>query len=281
MQKKLYFVILNALFTSIAMGATTPFNGFYGNGALGLSSAHMKDDQAINMLVIATGISTPMPNTFQNLKSHPSDTIMKGSVSGGFGLGFSKTVKNSFLYGLEGRANFENMNASFESLDSDKSPSTTDSPGVMATLYRQGQLQLKNDFDLLVKLGVLLHPNTLFYGLIGAAWGNFEVSSDASFSENIGTFLMMNGSLESNESSYQTGLMFGVGMEYLISHHFSLALEYTHTNYGNLDLTQIETAPLEVSGRLASHINSATLSFTNKFNAQTDNVSLRVTYYLT
>jgi outer membrane immunogenic protein len=73
------------------------------------------------------------------------------------------------------------------------------------------------------------HDNFLFYGFGGIAWGNIETELPA---------------WRFKDSATYVGWTAGVGVEYALSRHLSLRLEYAHVNLGdNTSYSRAETYP--------------------------------------
>jgi outer membrane immunogenic protein len=70
------------------------------------------------------------------------------------------------------------------------------------------------------KAGVVLDPRVMVYGLGGVAFGEVNDSANAF------------GFTPVSASSLKTGWVAGLGIEYMMSQHFSLGLEYRHTDLG-------------------------------------------------
>lgn len=250
MQKQYLASFIGVLFSSAAFAAGSPFSGFYASAGLGWENLQVREELLVEN--IALGIF--------DLSHSYSPILTDNSITGGIGLGYSKIIKQIFLGGLEVRANFENPEASFNTR-------FTEDPFSLGVSSKTSA-KLNNDFALLLKLGLIMYPNTLIYGLLGPTWGNFKVSSNANFF--IGE---EGGSVNKKESGYETGWLAGLGIEYLMTQNLSLAFEYTHADYGTFDSIDL-FEPVVVGG---TEVGS--LSMSNELNAKTDNVSLRLTYY--
>src|SRR4029079_1788343 len=130
------------------------------------------------------------------------------------------------IVGLEARANIESLTAKYENhghplehgLDT-------------AQLNAESEIKLKNDYSLLFKLGYILQPNTLIYGLIGPSWGYFNLYSTSNATVDLPTgglsTIPLSGSVPATDDGYQSGWLAGVGIEYLFYKNASIAIEYT------------------------------------------------------
>lgn len=261
------------LLSSAALATEPSFNGFYGSLDLGMTNSHVKDKQFYEAtLPIAPGVTIDIKNT-ANLRTKDN------SLTGGVSLGYAKTFNQIFLMGLEGRANFEDLYNAFDRTL--ETPANVPNAAIVS-IPISTHTELKNDFSLLMKLGILLQPNTLLYGVVGPAWGHFNVDSHASFSENVPGVFTFKSNDSDSESMYSTGLLFGLGMEYLVSEHISFSLEYTHVNYKKLNADNLNNIFLIDFGNTGDFepLPGSSLQYKNDIQPQTNNIVLGLTYYL-
>lgn len=249
MQKQWLTSLLCVLFSSTVLATTGPFNGFYVNGGVGGENIQVKDENRASL------------NSVVDFNVPFSPTLTDNSAILGVGIGFSNVFKQFLLVGLEGRANSEDVEVAL------LNKFTTSTPSV--TITSDNTLNLLDDFSLLVKLGLLLQPKTLIYGLVGPTWGYFKASTRA----NGNIFQIAGSGINIDDDHYQTGWLAGLGLEYLMTKQLSLAFEYTHADYGAFDSLKA-SKPIFLEG---SPIG--TLSLNNEFNVKTDSVVLRLTYY--
>lgn len=252
MQKQLAIFFITALFSQAMTASTDPFSGFYAGVGVGFENLQANDSVSLNGSV--TGVL--------NQVSPYSVNLTDESVMGGIHVGYSKVMQHMFLGGLEARANILNLKTPFDT--------NYAAQPIGFTLDSDSSLKLNYDFSLLMKLGWVMQPNALIYGLIGPTWGHFKRSSDTNFSITNPVFFLASSENDS-ESDYQIGWSAGLGFEYLITPQMSLALEYLHSDYGTLDSIDLTTVLLD------EPIGS--LSMNDAFNAKTDTMSLRFSYY--
>lgn len=263
-KKLLLFTII--FFSQITTAATAktpaqiPFTGFYGNMNFGWMNADVDLEQQYQII-----IPLSLPPVIVTHSASPE--LINNSITGGLGLGFASALKHTIIWGVEGRVNIESLTAHFDGSFNNASNNFMGNTNT--------SVKLENDFSLLFKLGYLLQPKTLIYGLIGPAWGNFNLYSSARFS--FIQQLPLSGVAAATESGYETGWLAGVGMEYLISKNASVGLEYTHTDYGNLDFPERISKSLNIFG---IPLPDSSISNSTEINAKTNNVLLKLNYYI-
>lgn len=275
MNKKLLLIKAIILFTEASISYANglpPFHGFYANLGLGYLATNIQDNIRTNAMVVAGG-SVPVNDMVdQKLKTFTT------GFNGGIGLGYSKPLQQHFVLGIEGRVNFENLDARFNTSYTTLSP--TDLPPSYHLLPTTASVKLSRDYALLPKLGVLLQPKTLIYGLIGPAWGQFRVASATSFDLSAnnggGGLVTAHGDTSFALSSCKRGYQAAIGMEQVLTEGLSLALEYVYADYGKLAFPEQLTTSLNI---VNFPVDSTLLSLNNSFRAQTNNATLRLAYY--
>jgi len=255
-QKNLLASLLCALFSTTSFGVG-PFNGFYASVGVGGETLQVDDDTTVHYFI--SEFPPLIPGNI-DLIYPDSPMVTDSSVTGGIALGYSNVFNQLFLLGVEARANFEGLKTTYDYTAHTLSP-------VDLVVSSDDSVKLDNDFTLLIKLGVVLQPKTLIYGLVGPTWGNFDTSTHVKTS-----FDGIPTNISESESQYQTGWLAGLGIEYLMTDHFSFALEYTHADYGTFDAVDEESKVVDVTP-------GSFLSVNDDVNAKTDSVLLRLTYY--
>lgn len=95
--------------------------------------------------------------------------------------------------------------------------------------------------------GILLSPDTLLYGRVGAAFNTLKITSD---SINMGSYVFpvfFNRSLQLNtasalvasDSKDVTGLRLGAGLEQYLGYNIAIEADYIYTNYGDINVNSI------------------------------------------
>lgn len=236
-----------------ALAIGQPFNGIYGGFNLGVIGTDIKHINSITLLV---------PNTFNIINSdhiHAANTAFNGGLALGYGFGITR----SFILGIEGRWNFENITTDFDGLITESNS--------QLQIVRESSVKLKNDLSILLKSSAVLGPKTLFYGLVGPQCGSFDIAAKGTYIQNLGFPLIANVEGLSN-SKYIKALLLGVGMEHLFSDHFSIGIEYTHSFYRK------SIAPDEVG--VISNVDEAIATLMDEVHPRINVASLKLTYYI-
>lgn len=261
MYKKLCFILIGALFSSTLLAGRAGFTGFYGSLNLGYLQAQISKN-------IGNDIMIMNENESINFSEETSVKSNIGKLTGGLGLGYSGVLKERFLVGLEGRANFENLTAS-------TSWGHKADLGGLA-LAENNNVTLNDDFELLLKLGVLMTPKALIYGVVGPSWGYFKTFSDLNLLYQPGGFADT-GDPHVKNNDYETGWLTGLGMEYLVTDYLSLSFEYTHADYGDINFPNSTPTTIYASGVL---LPESSIVDTHTASVKTNNITLRATYYI-
>ncbi len=263
-QKQIGLAALLSLF-SISMYAAA-FDGFYFGGGLGGSQSNVDVNQNLETKPSVDG--TPLFDVVQSNKTNLTDNSFLGNLNLGFGHVFSQR----WYLGIEGDAVWQN-------LEVNASPSTQERVGQLS-FTQNTKVELNNQFNVALVPGIVLHENTLLYGKIGAAWGNFDIKNSANYSQVIQPGSTLSSSNGFSDSGYENGLLLGLGIEHYLTKNLSIKLEYTHVNYGTLHDNSPVTSGINnpipdlatVTGFMA---DSAGVS------ASTNSVMLGVAYHLT
>jgi opacity protein-like surface antigen len=191
------------------------FTGFYVAADVGATAATFNVDQTL--IAAVPGAVT---------LSRPSDLKLQGSNAAGLiGLGYAYEFDNHFVLGAEATAGLTHAeNEHINELD-------VNAFGIQ--LKSTVKATLKNDFAIIFKPGYVFKEKTQFYALVGPRWGNFTTSVDTHFMFNFGSLVQNSGS--DKVSGYTLGITAGLGVQRLITDHFSAGLEYAYTSYGNID----------------------------------------------
>lgn len=87
------------------------------------------------------------------------------------------------------------------------------------------------------KPGLFLSDDTLLYGRIGAAWNEVSLTDTAHYD------LVNHGVIfdaSSTQSESVLALRLGLGVEHYLREQFTVFMDYTYTNYGDMSLTRNE-----------------------------------------
>lgn len=277
LQKKLLLSLISIICTSTAVASNDPFSGFYGSLDAGWTNAVVEMDR-VSTVQFDFFVGIPLE---QKIVNPFSTNEAANSFTGGVALGYGRTIKNTIYLGLEGRADFQDLTMGYNKMFMTPIENNSSVIGQVASI------ELKNDYALLLKFGVLLDPRVLLYGLAGSAWGNviketthFHFAQDLLFGPPGSPPFIASGNVSGSDSGYESGRLVGAGMEYLVSQHISLSLEYTHADYGDLDYPSVLSAPMTIQNPLTTAPQFGTVTDNNDFSLTTNNVTLRLTYYL-
>lgn len=245
------------LLSSAAFANQGNFSGFYGGVNIGLIQSKLQDQYNTKVTI---------PNRLTLTLSESPSGVTDTSFMGGITLGYTALCTRMFIIGIEGRANFQGLNTI---IDDDHIEE-----GSLLNVETDTSTKINRDFALLAKLGIAFDPCVALYSLIGIDWGHIEISSNANFRQTLDQFF--NASVQASQSSYESGLLLGLGMEYLITACTSIGLEYNYVNYNHLDF------PGAISGDLfADGVVRTDASFidTNSMKLQTNKVLIKANYY--
>ena len=252
------FVLLSLLFSSSVFSNNCPFDGVYGGLDIGLTQSALKDNYRTLIQV-----PTALDLILTAIPTRVSDV----SLTGGLALGYSMVCSGSYLVGLEARANFEDLKTMVDHQHIEANSALIAETTTTA--------KLDKDFALLAKLGYVFNPNVLLYGLIGADWGDFDITSKAIYTQNIG--VQLDAGVQDSHGYYDTAWVLGLGFEYLFTECASISLEYTYANYGNLKFPATISGLISLDGvptagtlfsdnnQLKMYVNSAVLRFNYYF----------------
>ena len=116
-------------------------------------------------------------------------------------------------------------------------------------------LQSKFDVSIRLRAGYLVQPGLLVFGTAGYALLDVKGSSIATFGPP--------GSTDGS-SKVLTGFTFGGGTEAALTKHWFARVDYSHTNFGNIDPSLFSSTPspfITSSGKLTSDLVNVGLSY--------------------
>lgn len=249
--------LLSLMISGSTFANSCPFEGFYGSLDIGYAQTTLKDDY--ETLIQVPGVLN------LTLTAIPTK-VTKPAFTAGLALGYGASFCNLYLIALEGRANFQDQKTIVDHQHIE----------VNSALLTETKTSVKldNDFALLAKLGLIPDPNILLYGLVGADWGDIDIVSNATYTQNIGT--QLDGAVQDSHSYYETAWVLGLGIEYLFMTCASIGLEYNYIDYGNLDF------PGAISGLISLNgvpTEGTLFSDNNTLKLKDNRVTLRFNYY--
>lgn len=249
--------LLSLLLPGTVLAAQGPFTGFYGGLDMGFMQSQVEDVYNTHI-----GVSGALNLNLKANSSKVTDTSGLGGVS----FGYAMFVDPMFVFALEARAHFEDLDT------------TVDHEHVEANsnffARTNTTIEMDHDFALLGKLGMVLDSKCFMYVLGGADWGKMDIHSNTQYMQNIGP--QLTAGVAAEQSSYETGYVLGLGIDYLVMDFLSVGLEYNYTVFGDLEFVSPISGLVSANGvpQAASNISS--------FNEITMNVSkvlLKVNYY--
>lgn len=258
----------STLFTSMLLATSTalatPFNGFYAGADIGMSQATFKQKQALNLNVFIE--TTPIIGIDPSINKKMTDT----SFLGNFDIGYTRVLGQYLFVGLEFSADWQNLNAqqvsALQELDSG-----------FGISYNTA-VDLKNELALTFNPGIVFNKTTLLYGKVGPAWGRFDVSGNAQYSQSLGGPTVNANAAFDQDSFYECGLRLGLGIEQYVSEHLSLKLELLNTNYGTIHSGSPVVGAVTSPSPFAEGVNGQ-LSNSDKIKASNSSILFGFNYH--
>lgn len=260
-QKQIGLVALLSLF-SLSIYAEA-FDGFYFGGGIGGSQSAFDVNQSLEIKPFSGG------RNIYDIVQNNKEKLTDGSFLGDLNLGFGHVFSQRWYLGIEG-------DAVFQDLQTDAAPLTQERNSNLS-FSQKTTVELTNQFSLAVVPGIVFKKNTLFYGKIGAAWGNFDVKSSTNYSQLVDAPITLSSNNSFSDSSYENGLLLGVGMEQFVTKNLSIKLEYNHINYDTIHDNTPTASPINSNEPIpitGSMTDSAGVS------ASTNSVMLGIAYHL-
>jgi opacity protein-like surface antigen len=244
-----------------------PFDGFYVSGIVGGTKAIVHGNQDTNALLVVSDVL--QQNIIQQNTPSQSDTSWIGGVE----LGLGHVFAQYYYLGLEGTAQFENIQSS-------NWFSVTPTPTTNINYTHNDAVELKNELAITFNPGIVINKTTLIYGKIGPTWGRFTSDGDLLFASAVNPTTQLNGYSQFNEgASYKAGLRLGLGIEHYFMQHLSLKLEYLNSNYGQVTSGKTYSAPILVNGATDPVFAGSMVTQNNTARVQTNTVMLGLTYH--
>ncbi len=206
-----------------------PYWGVYFGGGAGNTSASLNGSNA-NTIII-TNTATPPPAT--NARLYQLNLAYSGYLTGktkgassDLFVGYNFHKRNSlYLLGaqLEGAFFSKFDQKSSGSIPSSTSVSTTSVNNSTTTLQFPGDILVRSEsalvtmISLIGRAGILIKPNILMYGLLGATEGDF--------------YQPYTTETTGSRSSWNIGLNAGTGFEYKFNRNWSFMAEYRYMHF--------------------------------------------------
>jgi opacity protein-like surface antigen len=197
----------------------SPFNGVYVGVGAGLASMHAKTEHSFPLVLSHTN----------DIRNNWDWTLFSGNTDRSIGdqnfgadafLGYGHVFNQHYYLGGEIFGTFTNLDAKGNDSNLNLLPGILDSVNV-----KYSDVETKYSFGGDIRLGYLFTPRTLAYVLVGADYGNFEVTplEISGFGHIDGKYGKFN--------KHELGLMPGLGIETMITDHLSLRAQYTYSMY--------------------------------------------------
>lgn len=234
--KKLALILMAAATPTIVSAHKDSFTGAYVTGGIGATNAqfHVQPNFTVQSPVIFL-----FPGSYETYGN---------SASGFVGLSYLYEFSNNFVIGALATAGYTNINIEHEEVFEELVV------GVVSFDVRSHlEMQLTNDFAVLLKAGIASGKNTFFYALIGPRFGNFETKA-TTFVDLIVGGPPLTESMSNKTSGYETGITAGIGLQQKIYDNLSLSLEYDYTSYGEISAPSIQDA-ITTSGSIVGSVS--------------------------
>lgn len=222
--KKLSVISIFSLFFASSVYASE----IYYYGGLSTGAAYSQADMQRNLIVDVFLNGSPAgPMTFTS-----SGDTQRFSGLGGVQLGAGMRFDWAYL-GVEALGQFSN--GSFDSYDTDFS-----FIGVPTSITNSQTHLRMRDFEPAIDLkpGIFIKKSSLLYARVGIAFNELKIHDDAYYN-------LINGIPDTNpavanihlsDSETVTGLRLGAGLEHHLFEQFTLFIDYTYTQYGDIQV---------------------------------------------
>ena len=241
------------------------FDGFYFGGGLGSSQSRVNVNQSLEINAVLFNTT----NIFDIVKNN-KETLTDTSFLGDLNLGFGHVFAQRWYLGIEG-------NAVWQDLETDAAQPLQQPDGSL-NIIEKTTVKLSNQFNIALVPGIVFDKNTLLYGKVGVAWGNFDVKNSANYDQTIQAPITLSSSNSFSDSGYENGLLLGLGIEHYLTQNLSMKLEYTHANYGTIH----DSAPMTSAINNADPANipiTGTVTDSSKASVSTNSVMLGMSYH--
>lgn len=260
MKNQVLFLLLSLCFiTPMRANAAPPqFNGFYAGGSLGGSyiSAHDLHSSTITVNDFEGQVST-------TILLNKSDYLVKNAWEGALFTGYGHTL-NKFYLG--GELSVTGSDYQMSNANSNGSRQN-DVNAFISTVNNDRNVQVKISpvqFAAAFRPGYLLTPSTLLYGRVGGTIARVNFNSTSIVSTNID--IQGNISTSTPAATYISNsklkvlLQLGGGLEQFINDHWTVRLDFIHTNYGLLTTDSTITEPFSLN--VFSQVSPGTIQTT-------------------
>lgn len=221
MKKLMISALLASTIASTAWAQQNTWTGFYAGARAGYGFGDSRADLALGgqWATETQGLRDAVTNGWSG------DLKPKGPLLGLHG-GYNHQITNMFVLGAE--ADFTALNAD------DASNRTVSTPFVGLTYAVRNEIDVKRIFSLRAKAGLALSQQTLLYVTGGWAWARAEAGAEVLSS---GAYSKASKSTHSFD-----GFIVGGGVEHKITNRFSVRLDYTYSDLGDVTFSTLYRA---------------------------------------
>ncbi len=205
---------------------------FYGGLAGGGAYHDAQIDRNFSSFVTTPSVSPPQPVSQSTLPF--SGDIHEFAGVGQLQIGAG--LRYEFLYlGIEALGQLSN--GDFGSTQGEFDLIGVPAAEFPSSIFKFDSHLQTNDFEPAIdfKPGLFLSDDILLYGRVGAAWNEVSLSDNAHYDLiNHGALLMDSVT----QSENVIALRLGLGVEHYLQEQFTIFMDYTYTNYGDVSLTK-------------------------------------------
>lgn len=221
--------------------ADDPWSGFYGGATLGNRQATSEWKTKSAQLPFA-------PHDVLAAEGDTTDTLQQHSLyTGGF-LGYNWHLNTRVVVGLEASLGYAHNSSSIDSI-----PGLTD----IGLRENNSSIHVTTDWDasLVGRLGYLLTPDTLVYGLGGVTAERVQLKGQCRAD---GTLCAPETYSSASKSDVLIGWTAGLGLEMALADRVTGRVEYRYSQYEDMDFNALETTAGQsfgVKGRAENNIS--------------------------
>lgn len=269
MLKKTLLVTLMAsastIITAPAMANTFPFNGFYVGGGASRDTAEFdtqnsySESQSTTTVVNAGTPTTTSSNSGLNTSNDASGTGAGGNIFAGYGY----TFDSGFYLGGEIFGGLSSLAYNSTNISNFTSGSTSGDATINSSM------QLKNSYGISFLPGLMVTHNTLLYGRVGYVRSQFDLENSIPIANN--------NELEAgSENTSLNGSQLGIGLETVLTKHWSLRGEYTYTDYNSFNRSANASTLTSTSNTTTVGDDPPITTTTNTTTAASHNASVHI-----
>jgi len=259
--------------------------GFYFGGSAGISNLTAEINQSLvgTTFILNEGFfSSAFDTGYFDTSFHSDSTRGMGQLQLGYALSWGW-----FFGALEvsvngSQLNLDQDNVATEYILGPSQPPIFDNFQALETTITSDIDIALNNFEPVadLKLGFTLPTKTYLYGRVGAAFNTIEVHDSVTFTQFFfdysGNHKTIPQSFRTSESKDKVALRFGVGIEHKFFDQVSVALDYVHTEYGSVSVSNFEDT---IIFGTSERSNDFQFGVSDEVDLTRDVVTLGVNYY--